>query len=132
MNSLKSDQQFSSPSSIISLVLLRYLLCLQLRQDIASGRLPCSFVTHALLGSYTLQAELGDHDPDEHRTDYTNDFQFAPNQTREMEEKVVELHKSHRSVFRPAQGLALVWLGRGLLQQLLWFPKIDYLYSFVG
>lgn len=33
----------------------RYLLCLQLRQDVASGRLPCSFVTHALLGSYTLQ-----------------------------------------------------------------------------
>ncbi|XP_062407261.1 band 4.1-like protein 2 isoform X5 [Sardina pilchardus] len=80
----------------------RYLLCLQLRQDIASGRLPCSFVTHALLGSYTLQAELGDHDPDEHRTDYTSDFQFAPNQTREMEEKVVELHKSHRGM-TPAQ-----------------------------
>ncbi|XP_076129109.1 protein 4.1-like isoform X4 [Alosa pseudoharengus] len=80
----------------------RYLLCLQLRQDIASGRLPCSFVTHALLGSYTLQAELGDHDPDEHRSDYTSDFQFAPNQTREMEEKVVELHKSHRGM-TPAQ-----------------------------
>uniref|UniRef100_A0A8C2GZ85 FERM domain-containing protein n=1 Tax=Cyprinus carpio TaxID=7962 RepID=A0A8C2GZ85_CYPCA len=75
----------------------RYLLCLQLRQDIASGRLPCSFVTHALLGSYTLQAELGDHDPEEHRLDYISDFQFAPNQTKELEEKVVELHKSHRS-----------------------------------
>lgn len=35
----------------------RYLLCLQLRQDVASGRLPCSFVTHALLGSYTLQVK---------------------------------------------------------------------------
>lgn len=35
----------------------RYLLCLQLREDVASGRLPCSFVTHALLGSYTLQVE---------------------------------------------------------------------------
>ncbi len=77
--------------------LCRYLLCLQLRQDIASGRLPCSFVTHALLGSYTVQAELGDHDPEEHRLDYISDFQFAPNQTKELEEKVVELHKSHRS-----------------------------------
>ncbi|XP_059369356.1 band 4.1-like protein 2 isoform X10 [Carassius carassius] len=80
----------------------RYLLCLQLRQDIASGRLPCSFVTHALLGSYTLQAELGDHDPDEHRLDYISDFLFAPNQTKELEEKVVELHKSHRGM-TPAQ-----------------------------
>ncbi|KAL1254738.1 hypothetical protein QQF64_016967, partial [Cirrhinus molitorella] len=80
----------------------RYLLCLQLRQDIASGRLPCSFVTHALLGSYTLQAELGDHDPEEHRLDYISDFQFAPNQTKELEEKVVELHKSHRGM-TPAQ-----------------------------
>ncbi len=77
--------------------LCRYLLCLQLRQDISLGRLPCSFVTHALLGSYTVQAELGDHDPEEHRLDYISDFQFAPNQTKELEEKVVELHKSHRS-----------------------------------
>ncbi|KAG9347477.1 hypothetical protein JZ751_005044 [Albula glossodonta] len=80
----------------------RYLLCLQLRQDIASGRLPCSFVTHALLGSYSLQAELGDYDPDEHRLDYISDFQFAPSQTKEMEEKVVELHKTHRGL-SPAQ-----------------------------
>nr|XP_009687114.1 PREDICTED: band 4.1-like protein 2 isoform X12 [Struthio camelus australis] len=80
----------------------RYFLCLQLRQDIASGRLPCSFVTHALLGSYTLQAELGDHDTEEHRSDYISEFQFAPNQTQEMEEKVVELHKTHRGL-TPAQ-----------------------------
>ncbi|XP_051853700.1 band 4.1-like protein 2 isoform X12 [Antechinus flavipes] len=80
----------------------RYFLCLQLRQDIASGRLPCSFVTHALLGSYTLQAELGDYDPEEHSSDYISEFQFAPNQTKEMEEKVVELHKTHRGL-SPAQ-----------------------------
>ncbi|XP_076872689.1 band 4.1-like protein 2 isoform X9 [Brachyhypopomus gauderio] len=80
----------------------RYLLCLQLRQDISSGRLPCSFVTHALLGSYTLQAELGDHDPDEHRLDYISDFQFAPTQTKELEVKVAELHKSHKGM-TPAQ-----------------------------
>uniref|UniRef100_A0AAY4DYC6 FERM domain-containing protein n=1 Tax=Denticeps clupeoides TaxID=299321 RepID=A0AAY4DYC6_9TELE len=82
--------------------LTRYLLCLQLRQDIASGRLPCSFVTHTLLGSYALQAELGDHDPEEHRLDYISDFQFAPSQNKELEEKVVELHKSHRGM-TPAQ-----------------------------
>ncbi|XP_029450430.1 band 4.1-like protein 2 isoform X4 [Rhinatrema bivittatum] len=76
----------------------RYFLCLQLRQDIASGRLPCSFVTHSLLGSYTLQAELGDYDPEEHSSDYISEFQFAPSQTKEMEDKVVELHKTHRGL----------------------------------
>ncbi|KAF6364367.1 erythrocyte membrane protein band 4.1 like 2 [Rhinolophus ferrumequinum] len=80
----------------------RYFLCLQLRQDIASGRLPCSFVTHALLGSYTLQAELGDYDVDEHASHDLSDFQFAPSQTKELEEKVVELHKTHRGL-SPAQ-----------------------------
>ncbi|XP_064146912.1 band 4.1-like protein 2 isoform X7 [Loxodonta africana] len=80
----------------------RYFLCLQLRQDIASGRLPCSFVTHALLGSYTLQAELGDYDPEEHSPDVVSDFQFAPTQTKELEEKVAELHKTHRGL-SPAQ-----------------------------
>ncbi|XP_054425935.1 band 4.1-like protein 2 isoform X8 [Pteronotus mesoamericanus] len=80
----------------------RYFLCLQLRQDIASGRLPCSFVTHALLGSYTLQAELGDYDPEEHASHDLSDFHFAPSQTKELEEKVVELHKTHRGL-SPAQ-----------------------------
>uniref|UniRef100_A0A663E2U9 Erythrocyte membrane protein band 4.1 like 2 n=1 Tax=Aquila chrysaetos chrysaetos TaxID=223781 RepID=A0A663E2U9_AQUCH len=88
----------------------RYFLCLQLRQDIASGRLPCSFVTHALLGSYTLQAELGDHDPEEHRSDYISEFQFAPNQTQEMEEKVAELHKTHRCllVWNDSEGVDIM------------------------
>nr|DBA26654.1 TPA: hypothetical protein GDO54_010892 [Pyxicephalus adspersus] len=80
----------------------RYYLCLQLRQDIASGRLPCSFVTHALLGSLTLQAEVGDYDAEEHSADYISDFQFAPSQTKELEDKVVELHKTQRGL-TPAQ-----------------------------
>ncbi|XP_048452938.1 band 4.1-like protein 2 isoform X4 [Rhincodon typus] len=80
----------------------RYYLCLQLRQDIVSGRLPCSFVTHALLGSCTLQAELGDYDADEHKTGYVSELQFAPCQTKELEEKICELHKTHRGL-TPAQ-----------------------------
>ncbi|CAO2628221.1 Band 4.1-like protein 2 [Lemmus lemmus] len=80
----------------------RYFLCLQLRQDITSGRLPCSFVTYTLLGSYTLQAEHGDYDPEEHDSVDLSDFQFAPGQTKEMEEKVAELHKTHRGL-SPAQ-----------------------------
>ncbi|CAB1353459.1 unnamed protein product, partial [Coregonus sp. 'balchen'] len=65
----------------------RYYLCVQLRDDMLSGRLPCSFVTHALLGSYAVQAELGDYDTDDHGPDYVSDFRFAPNQTRELEER---------------------------------------------
>ncbi|XP_040908320.1 band 4.1-like protein 1 [Toxotes jaculatrix] len=76
----------------------RYYLCLQLRDDILSGRLPCSFVTHALLGSYTVQAELGDYEPEEHGPDYVSDFRFAPNQTRELEERVMELHRNYRGM----------------------------------
>ncbi|XP_029426705.1 protein 4.1 isoform X7 [Nannospalax galili] len=80
----------------------RYYLCLQLRQDIVAGRLPCSFATLALLGSYTIQSELGDYDPELHSVDYVSDFKLAPNQTKELEEKVMELHKSYRSM-TPAQ-----------------------------
>ncbi|XP_077315204.1 band 4.1-like protein 1 isoform X5 [Lithobates pipiens] len=76
----------------------RYYLCLQLRADIISGRLPCSFVTHALLGSYTVQAELGDYDPEEHHENYVSELRFSPNQTRELEERVMELHKTYRGM----------------------------------
>ncbi|XP_035378429.1 protein 4.1 isoform X9 [Electrophorus electricus] len=85
------------PSQLIEDI-TRYYLCLQLREDMLSGRLPCSFVTHALLGSYTVQAELGDYDPDEHSPDYVSEFRFAPNQTRELEERVMELHRTYRGM----------------------------------
>ncbi|XP_019403220.1 PREDICTED: protein 4.1 isoform X9 [Crocodylus porosus] len=80
----------------------RYYLCLQLRQDIVTGRLPCSFATLALLGSYTVQSELGDYDPELHSTDYASEFKLAQNQTKELEDKVMELHKTYRSM-TPAQ-----------------------------
>ncbi|EEC13942.1 protein 4.1G, putative [Ixodes scapularis] len=74
----------------------RYQLCLQIRDDILSGKLPCSFVTHALLGSYLVQAELGDFEPDDHGRNYLSEFRFAPSQTPELEDKVMELHKQHK------------------------------------
>ncbi|XP_061110135.1 band 4.1-like protein 3 isoform X12 [Conger conger] len=76
----------------------RYFLCLQLRDDVVSGRLPCSFATHTVLGSYTVQSELGDHDPEELGTDYVSEFRFAPNQTKELEEKVMDLHKNYKGM----------------------------------
>uniref|UniRef100_A0AAZ3RD16 Protein 4.1 n=1 Tax=Oncorhynchus tshawytscha TaxID=74940 RepID=A0AAZ3RD16_ONCTS len=80
----------------------RYYLCLQLRKDILGGRLPCSFVTLALLGSYALQSELGEYDPETHAPDYAKDLRLAPGQTKELEKKVMELHKTYRSM-SPAQ-----------------------------
>ncbi|OCT92116.1 hypothetical protein XELAEV_18015173mg [Xenopus laevis] len=80
----------------------RYYMCLQLRKDICSGRLPCSFATLALLGSYTVQSEVGDYEEDLHGVDYVSEFKLSPNQTKDLEEKVVELHKSYRSM-TPAQ-----------------------------
>ena len=63
-------------------------------------RLPCSFVTHALLGSYTVQSEYGDYDYDEHGNtiDYIRDVMFAPNQAEELLEKISELHRTHKYV----------------------------------
>ncbi|XP_030765242.1 protein 4.1 homolog isoform X2 [Sitophilus oryzae] len=74
----------------------RYQLCLQIRNDILSGRLPCSFVTHALLGSYLAQSELGDYDPDNMNKDYLKEFKLAPTQNEDLEAKVCELHKTHK------------------------------------
>ncbi|XP_041847973.1 band 4.1-like protein 3b isoform X9 [Melanotaenia boesemani] len=76
----------------------RYYLCLQLRDDVVSGRLPCSFATHTVLGSYTVQSELGDYDPEELGSDYISELRLAPNQTKELEEKVMELHKTYKGM----------------------------------
>ncbi|XP_032374160.1 uncharacterized protein LOC116690995 isoform X12 [Etheostoma spectabile] len=82
--------------------LTRYFLCLQLRKDIMSGVLPCSFVTLSLLGSYTAQSELGEYDPELHGPDYVKELSLAPGQSQELEEKVMELHRTYRSM-SPAQ-----------------------------
>ena len=60
----------------------RYFLTLQLRHDIMDGKLPCASVTHAILGSYTVQAELGDYDNKSNATnvsgiEYLKDFFFC-------------------------------------------------------
>ncbi|KAM4549643.1 protein 4.1 isoform 2-T2 [Fundulus diaphanus] len=80
----------------------RYYLCLQLRKDILQGRLPCSFVTLALLGSYALQSELGEYDPEVHGHDYAKEMKMAPGQTKELEDKMMELHHTYRTM-SPAQ-----------------------------
>lgn len=60
------------------------------------GSLPCSFVTLSLLGSYTAQSELGEYDPEVHGADYLKDLNLAPGQSKELEDKVTELHRTYR------------------------------------
>ncbi|KAM8882851.1 protein 4.1 isoform 5-T5 [Synchiropus picturatus] len=80
----------------------RYYLCLQLRKDILQSRLPCSFATLALLGSYALQSEVGEYDPEVHGPEYARELKMAPGPTKELEEKMIELHRTYRSM-SPAQ-----------------------------
>lgn len=62
------------------------------------GRLPCSAVTHALLASYLLQSELGDHEEGQAGAALCSQLKLVPPSacTPELEEKVLELHKTHR------------------------------------
>jgi len=85
--------------------LTRYQMCLQIQNDIKNGRLPCSFVTHALLGAYLVQSELGDYDSIEHGTtiDYLRDFDFAPCQSDDLLEKIMEIHRTTLKGQTPAE-----------------------------
>ncbi|XP_062924870.1 FERM domain-containing protein 3 isoform X4 [Mobula hypostoma] len=74
--------------------LTRYLLYLQIKRDIFHGRLLCSLSDAASLGAYTLQAELGDYEPDEHPDGYVSEIKLFPKQTQKLERKMAEIHKN--------------------------------------
>ena len=63
-----------------------------------SPRIPCTFTTYALLGSYNVQAELGEFDPSDHGSsnDYIRNMSFAPHQNPELLDKIAELHRQHK------------------------------------
>lgn len=91
------DGKKNNSSVILAHCACRYYLCLQLRKDILQGLLPCSFVTLALLGSYALQSELGEYDSEVHADDYAKEMKMVQGQTKELEDKMTELHKTYRS-----------------------------------
>ena len=81
----------------------RFQLCLQVRFDIFNGKLPCSFTTLAVLGSYMVQAEVGDYDHvDEYEfgpgDSYLDKIEYAPEKSPEMRSKVYELHRTHKGL----------------------------------
>nr|CAD7196274.1 unnamed protein product [Timema douglasi] len=74
----------------------RYLYCLQIKRDLAQGLLQCNDNTSALMASYIVQAECGDHvveDYPDHT--YLSSYKFVPNQDHELERRIMENHKKH-------------------------------------
>ncbi|XP_060858579.1 tyrosine-protein phosphatase non-receptor type 4 [Metopolophium dirhodum] len=74
----------------------RYHLYLQLRKDILHGKLFVSPSTACLLASYTVQSELGDYHPEEHKPGYISGMVLIPGQTEQLENQISELHKLHK------------------------------------
>lgn len=73
----------------------RYQFALQIRQDLATGRLQCNTNTSALLSAYIAQSELGDFQPGDY-TDHTylKCISFVPHQTEELEKRIMEYHRT--------------------------------------
>ncbi|XP_053467641.1 protein 4.1b isoform X2 [Ictalurus furcatus] len=80
--------------SVLAEDITRYLLCLQLRTDILTGRLPCPSDMLTVLGSFVIQSEFGDYNPELHGKEFFSNIPLAPSQTPELEENVTELHRT--------------------------------------
>ena len=94
-------------------------------------RLPCSFVTLALLGSYACVSQVGEYDVDEHGSgiEYIKRVRFAPTQTEELLERISELHRTHRSSHTPSPS-TLLWSPYVIGQTIIFLPCDFYLLSF--
>ena len=84
----------------------RYHVYLQVKRDLATGRLVAPVSTVCLLTSYAVQSTLGDWDPDSCRTGYLAPFTHLRSHcpcpggvmppSEELDRKVAELHKLHK------------------------------------
>ncbi|XP_050006397.1 FERM, ARHGEF and pleckstrin domain-containing protein 1 isoform X2 [Alexandromys fortis] len=73
--------------------LTRYLFALQVKQDLAQGRLTCNDTSAALLISHIVQSEIGDFDEALDREHLAKN-KYVPQQDA-LEDKIVEFHHSH-------------------------------------
>uniref|UniRef100_A0A452GF35 FERM domain-containing protein n=1 Tax=Gopherus agassizii TaxID=38772 RepID=A0A452GF35_9SAUR len=73
--------------------LTRYLFTLQIKRDLAGGRLPCSENSAALLVSHLLQSELGDF-YEETDKKHLESHQYLPNQEY-LDDKIMHYHQKH-------------------------------------
>ena len=67
------------------------------------------YILFFFLGAYLCQSELGDYDASEHglSIDYLRDFDFAPNQSDDLLEKIMEIHKTTLKVGSSSMYLVL-------------------------
>uniref|UniRef100_A0A7N9CZU2 FERM, ARHGEF and pleckstrin domain-containing protein 1 n=1 Tax=Macaca fascicularis TaxID=9541 RepID=A0A7N9CZU2_MACFA len=73
--------------------LTRYLFALQVKQDLAQGRLTCNDSSAALLISHIVQSEIGDFDEALDREHLAKN-KYIPQQDA-LEDKIVEFHHNH-------------------------------------
>ncbi|XP_009330034.1 PREDICTED: FERM domain-containing protein 7 [Pygoscelis adeliae] len=73
--------------------LTRYLFTLQIKKDLALGRLPCSDKSAALLVSHLLQSELGDFH-EETDQQHLETHRYLPNQEY-LDNKIMHYHRRH-------------------------------------
>uniref|UniRef100_A0A8B9K2G2 FERM, ARHGEF and pleckstrin domain-containing protein 1 n=1 Tax=Astyanax mexicanus TaxID=7994 RepID=A0A8B9K2G2_ASTMX len=73
--------------------LTRYLFALQIRQDLATGRLTCTDSSAALLVSHIIQSEIGDYEEAQCRQHLLNN-NYIPDQMALMD-KIMEFHQKH-------------------------------------
>ncbi|XP_004858688.1 FERM, RhoGEF and pleckstrin domain-containing protein 1 isoform X2 [Heterocephalus glaber] len=73
--------------------LTRYLFALQVKQDLAHGRLMCNDTSAALLISHIVQSEIGDFDEALDREHLAKN-KYIPQQDA-LEDKIMEFHHNH-------------------------------------
>ncbi|XP_026841258.1 FERM, ARHGEF and pleckstrin domain-containing protein 1 isoform X3 [Drosophila persimilis] len=74
----------------------RYLFCLQIKRDLATGSLQCNDNTAALMASYIVQASCGDFVPEDYPDHtYLSSYRFVPHQDASVQRKIMENHKKH-------------------------------------
>lgn len=73
--------------------LTRYLFALQVKQDLAQGRLTCNDTSAALLISHIVQSEIGDFDEALDREHLAKN-KYIPQQDT-LEDKIMEFHRNH-------------------------------------
>ncbi|XP_031634459.1 band 4.1-like protein 4 isoform X2 [Contarinia nasturtii] len=88
----------ADPTKSLIEEITRYQLFLQVKQDVLQGRLPISFELAAELGAYIVQSEMGDYDSRRHSPGYVSEFRLVANQSKELENRVTELHQQLRGM----------------------------------
>uniref|UniRef100_A0AAY4D3E0 FERM, ARHGEF and pleckstrin domain-containing protein 1 n=1 Tax=Denticeps clupeoides TaxID=299321 RepID=A0AAY4D3E0_9TELE len=73
--------------------LTRYLFALQIKYDLATGRLPCNDASAALLVSHIIQSEIGDFEETQCRQHLLN-HSYIPDQMA-LIDKIMEFHHKH-------------------------------------